>query len=140
MPDSHPLAVGVLGRSGTPIASWFMNGCDLQIVFGASFSNHTSIEKKKKTIQVDFERMALGKFHAAEIPVWGEIGRTCELIEGSLKETSAVDQRQELIERWRMWREEKDRRVTETRGRGFGVCADLQGVVRVRGAGHGDLR
>ncbi|MEM8499348.1 MAG: thiamine pyrophosphate-binding protein, partial [Pseudomonadota bacterium] len=37
--DSHPLAAGVLGRSGTPIASWFMNECDLQLVFGASFSN-----------------------------------------------------------------------------------------------------
>lgn len=23
--DSHPLSAGVLGRSGTPIASWFMN-------------------------------------------------------------------------------------------------------------------
>jgi len=47
IPDDHPLAAGVLGRSGTPIASWFMNECDLQIVFGASFSNHTGIEKKK---------------------------------------------------------------------------------------------
>ena len=42
--DAHPLAAGVFGRSGTPIASWFMNECDLQIVFGPSFSNHTGIE------------------------------------------------------------------------------------------------
>ncbi|MDQ1441263.1 MAG: pyruvate oxidase, partial [Acidimicrobiaceae bacterium] len=27
--DHHPLGCGVLGRSGTPIASWFMNECDL---------------------------------------------------------------------------------------------------------------
>ncbi|MYB27700.1 MAG: Rieske 2Fe-2S domain-containing protein, partial [Acidimicrobiaceae bacterium] len=27
--DRHPLACGVLGRSGTPIASWFMNEADL---------------------------------------------------------------------------------------------------------------
>ena len=35
--DSHPLGGGVLGRSGTPIASWFMNEADVLIVFGASF-------------------------------------------------------------------------------------------------------
>ena len=34
--DSHPLAAGVLGRSGTPVASWFMNECDLILAFGSS--------------------------------------------------------------------------------------------------------
>jgi len=41
--DSHPLAAGVLGRSGTPVASWVMNESDCLLVFGASFSNHTGI-------------------------------------------------------------------------------------------------
>ncbi|MEE8526372.1 MAG: thiamine pyrophosphate-binding protein, partial [Thermoanaerobaculia bacterium] len=41
--DHHPLGCGVLGRSGTPIASWFMNECDALLVLGASFSNHTGI-------------------------------------------------------------------------------------------------
>ncbi len=48
--DSHPNAAGVLGRSGTPIASWFMNEADLIIALGASFSNHTGIERSKKII------------------------------------------------------------------------------------------
>ncbi len=39
--DHHPLGAGVLGRSGTPVASWLMNESDLLIVLGASFSNHT---------------------------------------------------------------------------------------------------
>jgi thiamine pyrophosphate-dependent acetolactate synthase large subunit-like protein len=38
--DEHPLACGVLGRSGTPVASWIMNEADLLVVLGASFSNH----------------------------------------------------------------------------------------------------
>ena len=59
--DRHPLGGGVLGRSGTPVASWFMNESDLLIVFGASFSHHTGIDARKPTIQVDFDRMALGK-------------------------------------------------------------------------------
>jgi thiamine pyrophosphate-dependent acetolactate synthase large subunit-like protein/nitrite reductase/ring-hydroxylating ferredoxin subunit len=41
IPDDHPNAGGVLGRSGTPIASWFMNEADLIIALGTSFSNHT---------------------------------------------------------------------------------------------------
>ena len=61
--DNHPLGGGVLGRSGTPVASWFMNECDLLIVFGASFSNHTGITPKKPIIQVDFDPLALSKFH-----------------------------------------------------------------------------
>ena len=54
IPDAHPLAGGVLGRSGTPIASWFMNECDLILAMGSSFSNHTGITPKRPIIQVGF--------------------------------------------------------------------------------------
>ncbi|HEY3004391.1 MAG TPA: thiamine pyrophosphate-binding protein, partial [Kribbellaceae bacterium] len=43
VPDTHPLGAGVLGRSGTPVASWLMNESDLLVVVGASFSDHTGI-------------------------------------------------------------------------------------------------
>ncbi|MFW2336484.1 thiamine pyrophosphate-binding protein, partial [Ilumatobacter sp.] len=59
--DDHPLGCGVMGRSGTPVASWFMNECDLLIVFGASFSNHTGLADYKPTIQVDDDPMSLGR-------------------------------------------------------------------------------
>ena len=72
--DDHPLAAGVLGRSGTPVASWFMNEADLLLVLGASFSNHTGIYAGHPIIQVDFDPMQLGKFHPVEVPVWGEVG------------------------------------------------------------------
>lgn len=119
MPDNHPLAAGVLGRSGTPIASWFMNGCDLQIVFGASFSNHTGIEKKKPTIQVDFDRMALGKFHAVEVPVWGEISLTVnQFLGGMNKQLNCINQTDELAQRWGLWRSEKESRWQDDNGHG----------------------
>lgn len=38
LPDDHPCAGGVLGRSGTPIASWFMNEADLIIALAPAFS------------------------------------------------------------------------------------------------------
>jgi thiamine pyrophosphate-dependent acetolactate synthase large subunit-like protein len=36
-PDTYPLGAGVLGRSGTPVASWLMNEADLLIAVGTSF-------------------------------------------------------------------------------------------------------
>src|SRR4029079_13744933 len=53
IPDDHPLACGVLGRSGTPVASWVMNEADLLLVMGASFANHTGIYPGHPIIQVD---------------------------------------------------------------------------------------
>ena len=49
---------------------------DVLIVFGASFSNHTGITPKKPIIQVDFDPLALSKFHQVEVAVLGEISRT----------------------------------------------------------------
>ncbi len=122
--DHHPLACGVLGRSGTPIASWFMNESDCLLVFGASFSNHTGITPKKPTIQVDFDPMALGKFHAIDVPVWGEIGVTIEVLRARLTNPpDRVDQAPEVAERWTLWRTEKAKREREHRGKGIGSAA-----------------
>ena len=118
--DSHPLAAGVLGRSGTPIASWCMNEADLLIVFGASFSNHTGITPKKTIIQVDFDRMALGKFHAVDVLVWGEVGVTARCLLSDLSsDLSFIDQRADLQERWKLWREEKHRRAMRESSKGI---------------------
>jgi pyruvate oxidase len=117
--DYHPNAAGVLGRSGTPIASWFMNECDLIIALGASFSNHTGIERKKPIVQVDFEAMQLGKFHPVEYPVLGEIGRTVkDWLEKLPASPAAQNQLPELVDRWSAWRAEKDSRSLDNRGQG----------------------
>jgi thiamine pyrophosphate-dependent acetolactate synthase large subunit-like protein len=129
--DRHPLGCGVLGRSGTPIASWFMNEADALLVLGASFSNHTGITSKKPTIQVDFEAMALGKFHAVDVPVWGEIGRTVALLRERLSgKDSAEDQRPEIAERWEIWRAEKRRRESEGRGKGIDSASIFAAMTR----------
>ena len=131
--DHHPLAAGVLGRSGTPVASWFMNECDLILVFGASFSNHTGITPKRPTIQVDFDRMTLGKFHGVTVPVWGEIGITAKRMVAEISSaTNTVDQRMELAERWAIWREEKQSRLHDDQGKGLNssvVFAELSTTI-----------
>ena len=118
--DDDPLAAGVLGRSGTPVASWCMNESDLLLVFGASFSNHTGITAKKPIVQVDFDPMTLGKFHPVELPVLGEIGLTAEWLWRALpQDTGSVDQRPELAERWQIWRDEKAVRRERDRAKGL---------------------
>ena len=122
--DNHPLGGGVLGRSGTPVASWFMNECDLLIVFGASFSNHTGITPKKPIIQVDFDPLALSKFHQVEVAVWGEISRTLAVFNSELEgQITTEDQREEVAERWSIWKAEKQKRLLETSDNGISSIA-----------------
>ena len=112
--DDHPLGCGVLGRSGTPIASWFMNESDLLLVFGASFSNHTGITPKKPIIQVDFDPLALSKHHKVDVALWGEISETLKLLTAQTKgNTKTTSQRKEIADRWQYWKEEKESRLKD---------------------------
>jgi len=118
--DGHPMGCGVLGRSGTPIASWFMNEADLLLVIGASFSNHTGITPKKPTIQIDFDPLALSKFHAIDAPVWGEISVTVDMLKEQLTNfKNKKDHTEEVAERWNIWQQEKKRRLKEERNKGI---------------------
>lgn len=123
--DSHPLGCGVLGRSGTPIASYFMNESDVLLVIGASFSNHTGITPKKPTIQIDFDPMSLSKFHKVDVAVYGEISRTVGLISDKVGSIigNKIDQKSEILNRWNIWKEEKQKRLREDRNHGVSSIA-----------------
>jgi pyruvate oxidase len=129
--DHHPLGCGVLGRSGTLIASWLMNESDVLLVFGASFSNHTGIYPGKPIIQVDFDPLALGKFHPVTVPVWGEIGVVVGQLQQALEgAVQTEDQRSQVAERWAIWREEKRRREQDDRGNGVNSAAIFAAMTR----------
>jgi pyruvate oxidase len=129
--DDHPLAAGVLGRSGTPVASWVMNEADLLLVLGASFSNHTGIYAGHPIIQVDFDPMQLGKFHAVDCPVWGEIGVVVGLLRAALQDAPASHrQATQLAERWAIWRAEKESRAADDRGAGVSSAAVFAAMQR----------
>jgi thiamine pyrophosphate-dependent acetolactate synthase large subunit-like protein len=122
----------VLGRSGTPVASWMMNESDLLVVFGASCSNHTGIADYKPIVQVDFDPAALGRFHAVTVPVLGAVGVTARLLRDGLPERAeAVDQRADVGERWEIWRAEKKRRLADDRGRGVNSAAVFDAMSRL---------
>lgn len=117
--DRHPLACGVLGRSGTPVASWMMNKADLLLVFGASFSNHSGISPFTPTVQVDTDPLMLGRFRPVTVPVLGDAGVTAHaMTEGLRLHPAIVDQRPEIAERWAVWRTEKARRASADPGSG----------------------
>jgi len=129
--DAHPLAAGVMGRSGTPIASWFMNEADLLLVFGSSFSDHTGIYEGAPTIQIDTDPMRLAKRHPVTVPVMGDVGVTAKLLAESLVNSSASDdQRAEVAERWKLWRREKQSRQSEDRGKGVSAAALFEALGR----------
>ena len=129
--DNHPLAGGVLGRSGTPIASHFMNESDLLLVLGASFSNHTGITPKKPTIQVDFDPMALSKFHEVDCAVWGEISVTVGMILNEMKEFNSIDHTEEVAARWKIWTEEKAKRLKENFNNGLSSISVFDAMNRL---------
>jgi len=123
----------VLGRSGTPVASWIMNEADLLLVLGASFSNHTGIYPGHPIIQVDFERMQLGKFHPVELPVWGEIATTAKLLSERLDrgDPAATDQRGDVADRKRIWAAEKRNRLADDRGNGVNSASIFESMTRL---------
>ena len=136
LPDTHPLGAGVLGRSGTPVASWLMNEADLLLVVGASFANHTGIAAYKPIVQVDDAPSAIGRFHPVEVGVLGDAAVTLRTIIESLgdaaavssaasagQSTSAVHQGGDVAARWAIWRAEKARRAADDRGRGVASAA-----------------
>jgi pyruvate oxidase len=130
--DRHPLGAGVLGRSGTPVASWLMNESDLLLVFGASFSNHTGIAPYKPIVQVDFDPMALGRFHPVTVPVLGHAGITASILRDRLPANPArVDQRGDVAERWAIWRAEKAARLADDRMMGVGSAAVFDAMNRM---------
>jgi pyruvate oxidase len=130
VPDTHPLGAGVLGRSGTPVASWLMNEADLLIVVGASFSNHTGIAPYKTILEIDDDPAAIGRFDAVSAGVVGDAALTLTALLECLGETRTQDQRPEVATRWAIWRAEKARRVADDRGRGVSAAAVFDALSR----------
>jgi pyruvate oxidase len=128
VPDTHPLGAGVLGRSGTPVASWLMNESDLLVVVGASFSNHTGIASYKPIVQIDDEPSAIGRFHAVTFPVLADTRLGVAALSAALRDPQAEDQTADVAARWKLWRAEKRRRVEDDRGHGVGAAAVFEAL------------
>ncbi|OJF82145.1 thiamine pyrophosphate-binding protein [Nocardia seriolae] len=127
VPEGPPLGAGVLGRSGTPVASWLMNESDLLIVVGASFSDHTGIATYKPIVSIDDTRAGVERWNAATVGILGDAALTLErvakLLRAAPERLAAVDQRPDIAARWAIWRTEKERRANDDRGQGVPAAA-----------------
>jgi len=131
IPDDHPLTCGVLGLSGTPVASHMMTQSDLLIVLGASFSKHTGILKDKPIIQVDYDPLALGKFHDISMPILGEIDTTVSILMDELNnDAPKTDQSGILADLWNKWRLEKKNRENKNQGNGLNAASVFAAMTR----------
>jgi pyruvate oxidase len=130
IPDTHPLGAGVLGRSGTPVASWLMNEADLLVVVGASFANHTGIAPYKAILQIDDDPAAIGRFDPVGTGITGDAALTLEALLAELGATRTEDQRPAVAARWAIWRAEKARRAADERGRGVSAAAVFDALSR----------
>jgi pyruvate oxidase len=130
IPDSHPLGAGVLGRSGTPVASWLMNEADLLVVVGASFSNHTGIAAYKPIVQIDDAHTAIGRFDAVTEHLLGDAALTVAALDARITDARAEDQTADVARRWSIWRAEKARRVADDRGAGVSAAAVFDALAR----------
>ena len=128
VPDTHPLGAGVLGRSGTPVASWLMNESDLLVVVGASFSNHTGIAPYKPIVQIDDDPSSVGRFDPVTANVLGDAAIVVDALTRAVGDADPEDQRPDVAERWAIWRAEKARRAADDRGAGVAAAAVFEAL------------
>jgi thiamine pyrophosphate-dependent acetolactate synthase large subunit-like protein len=107
-----------------------MNECDLLVVVGASFANHTGIAPYKPIVQIDAAPSAIGRFNKVDIGVLGDAAVTLRLIAGRLGDTAATGQRPDVAARWAIWRAEKARRAADDRGAGVASAAVFDALSR----------
>ena len=80
---------------------------------------------------MDFDPLALGKFHPVTVPVWGEISIVVEQFKENLAgQVNTIDQKPEIAERWQIWRAEKIKREQDDRGNGVNSAAIFAAMTR----------
>jgi thiamine pyrophosphate-dependent acetolactate synthase large subunit-like protein len=80
---------------------------------------------------VDDDPLALGRFHAVDVPLLGDVGVTASALRDAVGDrTAAIDQGPDVAARWEIWRAEKASRVTDDRGFGVGSAALFDSLSR----------
>ncbi|PID45301.1 MAG: hypothetical protein CSB47_09435 [Proteobacteria bacterium] len=106
--ERHPLAGGVLGKYGTPVAEKLLVSADAVLVFGANFSGQCDMVSDKPVIQIDHDLQALAQCEGVDVPIWGETGVTARAfcIE-FLGDVWTVDQTADIARYWKAWNKNK---------------------------------
>ena len=119
IPESHPLATGVLGRSGTPVSAAMQTRSDLIIVFGGGMAPHTGITDKRPVIRIDTDPLASRRnTHNVEVFALADAGIAAADIAERVEAADRPQLRSWLADRWDWWRARKlARREVDADGR-----------------------
>jgi len=119
VPEVHPLATGVLGRSGTPVSAAMQTRSDLIVVFGGGMAPHTGITDKRTVVRIDTDPLA-SRRNTPNVAVFA-LADTSEAAEALIDACEEVDRRELrawLADRWEWWRSRKRaRREIDADGR-----------------------
>jgi hypothetical protein len=80
--EIHPYSLGVLGKTGSPVARKIVQRADLLIVIGSSFSEQTSIPLDKDIVQIDLNPIHLSKITPVKLLVPGIEFSADKLLQG----------------------------------------------------------
>jgi acetolactate synthase I/II/III large subunit len=79
IPEDHPLCVGVIGTTASPVAAETVQGSDLILAFGCTFSQVATgsygtkiIPEKPRIVQVDIDPAEIGKNYPVELGIAGD--------------------------------------------------------------------
>jgi thiamine pyrophosphate-dependent acetolactate synthase large subunit-like protein len=119
IPETHPLATGVLGRSGTPVSAAMQTRSDLIVVFGGGMAPHTGITDKRTVIRIDTDPLASRRnTHNVEVFALADAGSAATAVAEKCGTVERPALRAWLADRWEWWRARKlSRRETDVDGR-----------------------
>jgi acetolactate synthase-1/2/3 large subunit len=77
-PETHPLALGMLGMHGTAYANYAVHECDLLIAVGARFDDRVTGKAdewvpRAKIIHIDIDPAEIGKVLQPDVPIVGDV-------------------------------------------------------------------
>ncbi|XEC95972.1 thiamine pyrophosphate-binding protein [Paenibacillus tarimensis] len=92
--DDHPLLAGVFGFAGHGSASELINEGDgkVLLVLGSSLGEtatnnwNVNLAKDRFVIQVDFDKTVFNRKYEVDVPIWGDIDVSVDLLKKELRE------------------------------------------------------
>jgi acetolactate synthase I/II/III large subunit len=123
--ETHPLSLGVVGRSGTPPAAEATRAADLVLAVGARFSdNHTSNWRagkiydvaQTKIVQVDLDVAEVGRNYPVEVGIAGDAGVFLQELLAEIGDDPLQwgDWSAEMTSAWVEWKKEIEPLLTAT--------------------------
>ena len=90
-PETHPLALQMLGMHGTVYANYAVDASDLLIALGVRFDDRVTgkleaFASRATIVHVDIDPAEIGKNKEAHVPVMADVGRALTCINARLKE------------------------------------------------------